>query len=273
VADINQSGLVAERDDWAYYINMRFEFRSATKAKTFFEKELFAIFGYPVVETDGRLSFRMYHAPHPASPIKTLSKDKIVALKPVSQRWDLHLNQIEIHGDFDPDTGNYDTVLASFEDTQDQTDTKEVRERTFQLKGLHSDLEGETIARIALERLLQRVQRPPLAIPIEVDFTIRDLQAGEVAEFSHDEVPDTATGTIGVVSKRVEITAVATNFPRGTSRVDLLDTAIGNRYRVIAPNTLPDYTSQTAEERAKYLSIADAADDEFSNDDPAHQIL
>lgn len=271
--DINQAGLVAEREDWAWYINMRFEFRAPEKAKTFFEKELFRIFGYPVVETDGRLSFRMYHAPHPADPIKTLGEAKIVNLKDVTQRWDLHLNKIEIQGDFDPDTGNFDTVLASFEDTQDQTDTKEVSERIFQQKGLRSDLNGETIARIWLERILQRVRRPPLAIPIETDFTIRDLQAGEVAEFSHDEVPDTALGTVGVASKRVEITAVATNFQRGTVKVDLLDTAIGNRYRVIAPNSLPDYTSQTAEERAKYLSIADAATDEFSNGDPAHEIL
>lgn len=271
--DINQAGLVAEREDWAWYINMRFEFRRPEKAKTFFEKELFIIFGYPIVETDGRLNFRMYHAPHPADPIKTLGKAKIVNLKDVVQRWDLHLNKIEIQGDFDPDTGNFDTVLASFEDTQDQIDTKEVSERTFQLKGLHSDLNGATIARIWLERILQRVRRPPLAIPIETDFTIRDLQAGDVAEFSHDEVPDTALGTVGVVSKRVEITAVATNFKRGTNKVDLLDTAIGNRYRVIAPNTLPDYTSQTADERAKYGSIALAATDEFSNGDPTHETM
>ena len=272
-SDINQAGLVAERDIWAYYITMRFEFRAPTKAKTFFEKELFAIFGYPIVETDGRLSFRMYHAPHPADPIKTLGEAKIVDMDAIKQRWDLHLNKIEIQGDFDPDTGNFDTVLASFEDTQDQTDTKQVRERIFQLKGLRSDLNGATIARIWMERLLQRVQRPPLAIPVETDFTIRDLQAGEVAEFSHDEVPDTALGTIGIVSKRVEITSVAVNFQRGTNKVELLDTAIGNRYRVIAPNSLPDYTSQTAEERAKYLSIALAATDQFSNNDPAHEIL
>lgn len=271
--DINQAGLVAERDDWAYYITMRFEFRKPEKAKTFFEKELFRIFGYPVVETDGRLSFRMYHAPHPADPIKALGEAKIVNLKDVVQRWDLHLNKIEIQGDFDPDTGNFDTVLASFEDTQDQADSKEVRERIFQQKGLHSDLEGETIARIWLERLLQRVRRPPLAIPVEIDFTTRDLQAGDVAEFSHDEVPDTTLGSIGVASKRVEITAVATNFKRGTNKVDLLDTAIGNRYRVIAPNSLPDYTSQTDDEKAKYGSIALAATDEFSNNDPAHEIL
>lgn len=273
VTDINQSALVSERDEWAYYIDMRFEFRSPEKAKTFFEKELFRIFGYPIVETDGRLSFRMYHAPHPASPVKTLAEAKIVGVGAMKQRWDLHLNKIEIQGDYDPDTGNFDTVLASFEDTQDQIDTKEVRPRTFQLKGLRSDLDGATIARIALERLLQRVKRSPLAIPVETDFTIRDLQAGEVAEFSHDEVPDTALGSIGVSSKRVEITSVKVNFERGTNRVELLDTAIGNLYRVIAPNALPDYTSQSAAERAKYGSIADAADNEFSNDDPAHEIL
>lgn len=271
--DINQAGLVAERDEWAFYINMRFEFRKQEKAKTFFEKELFQIFGYPIVETDGRLSFRMYHAPHPADTIKVLGEDKIVLMDGIKQRWDLHLNKIEIQGDFDPDTGLFDTVLASFEDTQDQTDTKQVRPRTFQLKGLHSDLNGDTIARIWLERLLQRVRRPPLAIPIETDFTIRDLQAGEVAEFSHDEVPDTATGEIGVVSKRVEITSVAVNFGRGTNKVELLDTAIGNRYRVIAPNSLPDHGSQTDAERAKYGSIALAATNKFTNGEDAHEAL
>lgn len=272
-SDVDATGIQAERDEWLYYVTLSFTFKKEIKAEEFLRKELFRIFGYPTVGADGKVGFRAFHAPHPAEAVKVIEKKNVLGNVTLAQRWDLHVNQIQILGDYDIDTDTFGTVLAQFDDTADQSATNAVRPLIIESKGLRSTLQGATIARLWLNRVKQRLIPTPNLLGANIDFTQRDLKAGQVIDFTHDEVPNSATGDLGVASRRYELTSIRPDFRQGSFRVSLLETAIGNRYRAIGPNSLPDYGSQTQAQKDKYGSIADTGTLLLGGVDPAHTIL
>jgi hypothetical protein len=275
---IDETHLEAERDDWLFGWNMRFEFRKPEKAKKFFEDELFLLKGYPLIRGSGQLSVRLYHPAHPAEPPQDLTEDNIVGIPKAKPLFKDHLNVIEIFGDHDPDFDESEgesefTLLYSFEDSADITATKERRELIVESKGLRTELDGVRNARFAGGKIRQRYLEPPIEIEAETLFSKRALEIGDVVGVTHSALPDMDTGARGWTLEQCEVVKSQPDFRRGRMRFTLITTTFGRRYRVIAPNSVPDYTSQTQAQKDKYMSIADTATELLGGADPAHQII
>lgn len=275
---IDETHLAAERDEWLFGWNMRFEFRRPEKAKKFFEDELFLLKGYPLIRGSGQLSVRLYHPAHPAEPPQDLTEDNIIGIPKAKPLFEDHLNVIEIYGDHNPDFDESEsetefTLLFSFEDSSDITATKERKELIIESKGLRTDLDGVRNATFAGNKIRQRYLEPPIEIEVETLFSKRVLEVGDVVGVTHSALPDMDTGQRGWTLEQCEVVKAVPDFRRGRMRYTLISTNFGRRYRVIAPNSVPDYTSQTQAQKDKYLSIADTATELLGGADPAHQII
>ena len=275
---IDETHLEAERDEWIFDFDMRFEFRKPEKAKKFFEDELFLLKGYPLIRGSGQLSVRLYHPAHPAEPPQDLTEDNILGIPKVKPLLKDHLNVIQILGDHDPDFDESEgetefTTLFSFEDSSDITATKERKELIIESKGLRTDLNGERNATFAGNRIRQRYLEPPIEIEVETLFSKRALELGDVVGVTHPDLPDMDTGQRGWTLEQCEVVKAQPNFQRGRMRFTLITTNFGRRYRVIAPTGLADYTSQTQAQKDKYLSIASSPGELLGGVDPAHQYI
>ena len=275
---IDETHLEAERDEWLFGWNLRFEFRKPEKAKKFFEDELFLLKGYALIRGSGQLSVRLYHPAHPAEPPLDLTEDNIQGIPKTRPLFKDHLNVIQIFGDHNPDfdegQGETEfTLLFSFEDSADITATKERKELIIESKGLRSDLDGVRNATFAGNRIRQRYLEPPIEIKAETLFSKRALELGDVVGVTHSALPDIDTGLRGWTLEQCEVVKAEPDFQRGRMRFTLITTNFGRRYRVIAPNSVPDYGSQTQAQKDKYLSIADTGTELLGGVDPAHQII
>lgn len=275
---IDETHLQGERDEWLFGWNMRFEFRRPEKAKKFFEDELFLLKGYPLIRGSGQLSARLYHPAHPALTPQTLDEDTIIGIPSAKPLFDDHLNVIEIYGDHDPDFDESEgetefTLLYSFEDSADITATKERKELIIESKGLRTELDGIRNARFAGGKIRQRYLEPPIETEVETLFSKRAFEVGDVVGVTHFALPEMDTGARGWSDVQCEVVKAQPDFRRGRMRFTLITTNFGKRYRVIAPNSVPDYTSQTQAQKDKYLSIADTATELLGGADPAHQTI
>ena len=275
---IDATHLEAEREDWLFGWNMRFEFRKPEKAKKFFEDELFLLKGYPLIRGSGQLSVRLYHPAHPGEPPQDLTEENILGIPEASPLIKDHLNVIKIFGDHNPDfdeeLGESEfTLLFSFEDSADIAATKERRELIIESEGLRTELDGVRNATFAGNRIRQRFLEPPIEIEVETLFSKRALELGEVVGVTHSALPDMDTGLRGWTLEQSEVVKAQPDFRRGRMRFTLITTNFGRRYRVIAPNSVPDYGSQTQAQKDKYMSIADTATELLGGADPAHQII
>ena len=275
---IDETHLEAEREEWLFGWNMRFEFRKPEKAKKFFEDELFLLKGYPLIRGSGQLSTRLYHPAHPAEPPLSLTEESIVGIPKARPLFDDHINVIQIFGDHDPDfdegQGETEfTLLYTFEDTADITATKERRELIIESKGLRSELDGARNATFAGNKIRQRFLDPPIEIKVETLFSKRALELGDVVGISHSALPDMDTGLRGWTLEQCEVVKAQPDFRRGRMRFTLITTNFGRRYRVIAPTGLADYGAQTQAQKDKYLSYASSPGELLGGSDPAHQYI
>jgi len=278
VALIDETHLAAERDEWLFGWNMRFEFRRPEKAKKFFEDELFLLKGYPLIRGSGQLSVRLYHPAHPGEPPQDLTEDNIVGIPKAKPLFEDHINVIEIYGDHDPDFDEAEdetefTLLFSFEDSSDITATKERKELIVESKGLRTALDGVRNATFAGNKIRQRYLEPPIEIEAETLFSKRVLEVGDVVGVTHSALPEMDTGARGWSDVQCEVVKAAPDFRRGRMRYTLISTNFGKRYRVIGPTGLADYTSQTQAQKDKYLSIASSPGELLGGVDPAHQYI
>lgn len=275
---IDETQLAAERDEWLFGWNLRFEFRKPEKAKKFFEDELFLLKGYPLIRGSGQLSVRLYHPAHPAEPPQSLTEDDIVGIPKAKPLFDDHINVIQIFGDHNPDfdesLGETEfTLLFSFEDTADITATKERKELIIESKGLRTDLDGVRNATFAGNKIRQRFLEPPIEVKVETLFSKRAVELGDVIGMTHSALPDMDTGLRGWTLEQCEAVKVQPDFRRGRMRFTLITTNFGRRYRVIATTGLADYGSQTQAQKDKFLSIATSPGELLGGVDPAHQII
>lgn len=270
---VDTTHLANERDTWLFDTEYLFAFSEPIKAKNFFEEQIFKLLGYPIIRPDGSLSVRLYHPAHPGEATVDLGEDDIIGQPSISANFDDHINHVKIYGDHDPDADPEFTLLYELLDSADVTATGETALLEVQSEGLRTALKGERNARFAGNKIFQRYIVPPLSVKVDTLFSKRVYEVGEVINVTHGDLFNEETGTRGWTDVPCEILKAEPDFVRGRMRLTLLTTAFGNRYRVIAPNTLGDYTTQTDAEKAKWLSVSGTSPDEFSNGDPAHEVI
>lgn len=258
-ANFDQAGLIAERDTWMPNHTMKFPFTAPENGNSFFEREIFKPFGYPITTAEGLLSFKGYHRTAPNAQSLSITREDIIGDPDWERRHDLHVNAIQIYGDFDEVTGDF-TLLASFIDVTDVLATKEEVPFIVQSKGLQTALGGVATANVMIERLKNMFLKPPIQVTLKTHLTKQVGTMGDTVLVTHDDLLDNITGARGWVNRPVEIIYAGPNYGRGEMEFRVLDVQFGDIPFLWAPNTVTqDYDSATSGEIAVYGWWADAA--------------
>lgn len=214
-ADVDSTGLVAERDKFLYDDVVRFEALRPIAGFRFLEQRIFKLYGFPVLTGDGKLSFRAYRPPFAdvaEAGLPTLTETDIL-----SWRWErdhkLHINRVNVGVDLDPETGNPAQEIMT-EDETDQTDTKETAEIEQLDTGLRAVLRGVVLAKERGAHLLRRFKVVPDILRIDIPMRRRALLHGEVLEVTHSLIPNVRTGSRGLTSERMEIVEKREEFEK-----------------------------------------------------------
>jgi hypothetical protein len=160
-----------------------------------------------------------------------------------------HQNRVVVMGNHDVTGTNADATLVTYEDTTDQTNTKEVVEYRIESLGLRSALDGAALAQEIAARILRRWKVPPIEIKVPVAFTKRGLQPGDMVKVSHPGLPNNLTGTLGLTDRVMEVVEAAPRFRTGQMELTLLESAWGARWARVGPASMADYPAATPTEK------------------------
>jgi hypothetical protein len=216
---IDGAGLQKERDrayDWEIW---RFEIKEPVPAFKFLEQQIYRFLGYPRTTIDGKLSFRLWRAAWPDDAevgLPTLLKSDILRW-----RWrrahELHVNRCVLGVELDPETGEPQS-RTTVEDAADQAATKETISFEEDNTGFRDAFRGARIAEAVGAVVLRRYVVPPPQIEVWCPLTKRAYELGEDIALTHDEIPNTRTGTRGLSGERLEIVEREEIFAAGEVR-------------------------------------------------------
>ena len=247
------------RDTWLRGIKFAFDISERMTAKTFFEKEIFAVCNcYPIIRGDGTFDVIKYHEPLPVA-LSTQAFDETV-IKGLPS-WDQNLsgmiNEVEFHIGWD--SGEYAGQYY-----YEQTDSIAGRGAgTKPLKIESKGLPNTQGARDFIERrantVFQRYAVPPPKLTLKTFYSRHLSDVGDIVAVTHSKLPDINSGTRGITNHYMEIIDRSPNWEKGECDFTLLATDWkGERYICLAPNMTVvsgiDTTSfyVTVEDAAKY---------------------
>ncbi len=186
-------------------------------------------------------------------------------LKAINELW-VYYNRRDWSND-DEKPKNYQDLFIKI-DVDAQTDLG-VRK----VKKLFADsVRTEATAIKISQRYIAQNKEGYRTITFSLDPVHATIEVGDVIDITSDldqgSDGNPTTRSYLVVEKedkghRIDFKAEATGFLTGESTL----------YALIAPNSMDNYTLASTDDQDTYAFIADSADDEFSNDDPAKKIL
>ena len=247
-ADLDLTSLATVRDNLLGEFDVDVLFARPTRARAFFQDQIYPLGFFPVVLGNGKLSLKAFIPPGPlsASPVK-IQKEHMLDFPAWSRRIAEHVNRAVISGDRSLAESTL-VSLATVEDTTDQTNTTEVAEFALQSDLLRSGLRGASIASEIAQRVLRRFKAPPIEIEVPLLFTKRGLSVGDIVSLTHSGLPNTVTGALGLTDRLMEVIEVNVNYPRGVVEVTLIETAFG-RFAWLGPSSMADYPAASATEK------------------------
>jgi len=258
VADIDTVALIAERDDFYGDEVYEFEVKQPERAFDFIEKQLYKFLGYPRIAPDGKMSIRLWGPPRSddaAAGLPTIKEVDILQWEWIEDLG-LHVNRVEIGTSFDV-VNNKPANIQVFEDTTDQTNTKETALMAQQKTGIQASLRGFRLAEQRGHAALRRYKPRVRQLAIELGLVRRALELGEVVEVTHTQIPNSRGTTKGITNQRFEIVERVEQFDNA-NMVLLLQDARFSRPAWIAPDAAPDYGAASAADKERAYIAPDA---------------
>jgi hypothetical protein len=289
-ADMDITQLYTERDEWqktlpfsSSGIMMSFEILSPIRAKDWMEKQLFLLFGYPIITPDGKIGFHSYRPRTPTESVLALNETNIVAWQ-WERRYDKAVNRIVLRTDYDVEA-NFYRFESVYEDTANQA-TVGVKELIVEHQGLQlrdavpykvvtdsQVLFASGFMKMMAKRYLLRFMHGAPELDLTCHLSTRIAQLGEAADLTHTKIPDVRTGIRGVGVTSPSAGYEVIKIDHKSDRVMLLiqDNAFV-RPGFIAPAGQADFGSATTQEK-KYAYISPAGGGNFSDGTPPYRII
>lgn len=255
---INITSIEEVRDDWfpgqaAYF---SFTINEREKASDWLEREIFKPLNlYPIIDGQGRFHVKPLKPPLPtSSATMTIDEDVIIGIP----TWDMNLGALvnEVEWRY-----NYDSVDDEYDSIDYYIDSASLSNRgpgnspiSIKSRGLAS---YNDLIKRSKNRIFSRFATPPVKIACNTFFSKWAVEAGDVVNFSHEQLPDLENSARGISGKLMEVTNRSIDWNRGRVKLELLDTGFDQgKYGVISPTmTITSVVSRTD----FYVSTTDAA--------------
>jgi hypothetical protein len=236
-----------------------FHLKESQNGKQWLEQEIFSpLAAYPVVLGNGKISLKVYRQPVPAQLDGSIDEDSIIGIPQWSANLKSLVNDVTIYYD-------YDVVTGSFQGSANYTDAASIaangrHKRYIRMRGARSSF-ADTMLYIE-ERataILQRYKNPAPIVRVQTHFGKNLIEAGDIVELSSAILPNRDTGLRGVTDSLVEVVNREPDFSRGLMGFDLLLAGFSELAQVWSEDSIPDYTSSSAAQRANYCYWTDDA--------------
>ncbi len=224
---------------------MFFDIREPMVAKTFFEQQIFKVLNlYLVIKGDGRISLKPYKPNLPTTlTTPVFTKADIIGKPKWSANLEELINEVIFKSNWDADNDEFD-LKQFFEEGISFGNRGSGRKTiTISSKGFHSDNSPRSVPNTATEAIQRRINSifnryatPPNSISFTAWFSKWIAEAGDIARFSHDLIPDIVAGTRGLSNVLMEVIQRSVNWDKGNVKFRLLDTGFAkDPYQVISP--------------------------------------
>lgn len=260
--DIDVAGVTTERDrcysDWV----MRFDFSRPVSGSTFLESQIYRWLGIPRIRLNGQIAFRAFRPPYPDdinAGLATLTEADIAAWE-ASRDVDNRVNRVVLGVDTALG-GGQPAQTVTVEDTADQALTEEQAEVREDSTGFAGTYSGVRLAEAAAAEFLRWFGDGPFQLRLKCLSTKRAIEVGEDVLVTHSRLPNPASSTPGLSSKRMIV--VERNEDLASGRVELVvQDANYVRPMVVGPAGAgpADYDAASAAQREESTFIAPAGD-------------
>lgn len=229
----------------------RFIYDEEAEAKKFIEEEILKpLNAYPLVSADGSLSIKAFSPPVPFVELPRLD-EKVLQVKSMGGGLTAVINVVLFEYDYDFIGQQY---LRNVEYSDGESISEQGQSETFKVtsRGIRTDLNGTAIIAERWARIKQRFSRPVPTIPVKAFYSKHLLEAGELVNFSHANLPDMTAGQRGAAEKIVELVNKGLDLQAGAVNYEMMMTSFGKRYCLLGPDSLPDYEEATEEQKRRY---------------------
>lgn len=271
--DIDTAGLIIERDDWLTNMVLTFEMRSPESAAGFLGKEIFRLFGFPVVTPDGKLSFKAFGPRKPTDAVLTMTASDMIEWS-WRRRYDLAYNRVTVKFDYDPENSRY-ISSSSFNDTATQA-TVGVSEMIVQSRGIRTGVNAEYYLEQYARRFLTRYARGAAELRAKLFMTHRALYPGLSLDVTHAAAPNVRTALRGLAAA-VGVPAFELSVVKHDPRTGIVEIVAADngwtRPGFIAQSGLPNYSSATSEQKRKNAYISPPSGANFSDGSTPYKVI
>lgn len=252
---VDVAGIVAQQSRWLQSYIFRFEEFKSVVGKQFLEQQIYTfINAYPIINNLGQLSVHVYAPPLP-SQINAILNDMQLAAPPTYSGnvfSNYFYNEVDFSFDYNflqdltntaPNqaTGPYGS-RQFYENLGSQAIFDgQVTTKTWQSRGLRTNISGITVIQRVANRFLKRFSVPSPLMKASVFYSQRLLQQADIVPITSAKVPNLSTGKLGINAKMFEILGITPNYIPATQDLLLLDTgySYGRKYASISPSAAP----------------------------------
>lgn len=260
--DVDVAWCEAERDK-ILVVPFRFYYSRGVTVKRFLEEEICkALGGYPLISGTGRIRVHYPSRPVSTAGLPTLTRDHIRGKPTLRDSTDYHITHIVYELG---DVGEGPTVRLQRASPQ-YLDGRYAARPPHEITsaGQQVDLGGVSIADAVMDALFARWGDPPPRVKMATHFSQHRIEAGEAVLMEHEHYPDWdgrgagSTRQLEVLMAKPAVSKVDLECLDLTPALDVGTPAI------IAPDTAPDWTSATAEDKA-YAYLSDDSSETMSD--------
>jgi hypothetical protein len=270
-ADIDTTEIIKERDRIMPSDIWIFEQTRPISGSRFLESMIYRWLGYPRVRLGGKLSFRAYRPPHPdeAPSLTTIAEADVISWE-AGRDIDSHVNRVVLGVDTGFGGGNPSQIVTT-DETSDQTLTDEAAEQREESTGLAGAYSGTRLAQGRASVQLRRFIDGPYQVTVTVLPRKRAIEVGDDVILTHSRIPNPASSTPGVTSKRMEVVGRDELLDEGPIKLLLQDANWTRPFWIGPSGGLPDYDAASSAQR-EYGYIGPSGGGNFSDGTPGYEI-
>jgi hypothetical protein len=258
---IDVAGILALRDAWLPSARHLWVYDEPFTFKEELAKVLRPHLCYPVTQLDDLFTIRRLNPPIPGETLRVLGPATRIGLP----SWDANVRMVVGHidwlCDYDPaEDEPRQKFLGELQGpgTEAQEFYAELYDSlTVEARGQFTGNDpgavgffGSSLQTSAAEAstryfeiIRDRYARPFPTIVDEHSFDCLDVEVGDLVEFTAENLPNVATGTVGLSGVVCEVLRKAIDDARGTVTFTLLHSAAPPQYRLLAPSGIVDSTA------------------------------
>lgn len=249
-------GALALRDGMFSGVHFEFVINEAQDGKEWIEDQILKPLGlFWIEKANGQLQLKSMRQPESTSPF-TLNRDNIIGMVGAS-RWPIN-NVVKLTPKVADGSDDADSILLIDDSSAQQFGQQ--GEKDYQAEGMRYSWGAFALAELLADSIFRRHGSQTPIYSVTCNLTTVKLEVGDFVSLTHSLLLDYKTGLVGVTDVLCEVIDRNPDYSSARVQLKLADTrfmGFTDGPYLIAPNDTPDWSSASADDKAKYMFVSD----------------